>query len=298
MRAGKYPGQEAVESKGWWAAHKWLLLRRVSQLGIVGLFLLGPLFGLWIVKGTLASSLTLDVLPLTDPYLLLQVMLTGQWPMQEALIGAAIVIVFYLVVGGRAYCSWACPVNIVTDMAAWLNRRLGIRNTANFSRSTRYWILGATLLLALLTGTLAWEIVNPVSIVYRSLIFGMGFAWLLVVAIFLFDAFVSRRGWCGHLCPVGAFYSLIGRASVVRVSAAARAQCDDCMDCFEICPEPQVIRPALKGAVDGIGPVIMSENCTNCGRCIDVCSKDVFRIDTRFNNSTNNQFLQKTEVAP
>jgi len=298
MRTGKYPGQEAVESKGWWAAHKWLVLRRISQLSILGLFLLGPLFGVWLVKGTLASSLTLEVLPLTDPYLLLQVILSGGAPTQAALIGVAIVIVFYLLVGGRVYCAWVCPVNIVTDAAAWLNRRLGIKSTANFSRTTRYWILGATLLLALLTGTLAWELVNPVTIVYRSLIFGMGFAWLLVVAIFLFDAFVSRRGWCGHLCPVGAFYSLLGKASVVRVSAAARAQCNDCMDCFEICPEPQVIRPALKGAPDGIGPVIMSENCTNCGRCIDVCSKDVFHIDTRFNNSTNNQFLQKTEVAP
>ncbi|MEW6646734.1 MAG: quinol dehydrogenase ferredoxin subunit NapH [Pseudomonadota bacterium] len=298
MRAGQYPGQDAVASKGWWAAHKWLLLRRVSQLGILGLFLLGPWFGIWIVEGSLASSLTLEVLPLTDPYLLLQMLLSGGWPMQAAWIGAAIVVVFYLLVGGRSYCAWVCPVNIITDVAAWLNRRLGFKSTANFSRSTRYWILALTLLLALLTGSLAWELVNPVSSVYRGLVFGTGFAWLLLVALFLFDAFVSRRGWCSHLCPVGAFYSLLGKVSVVRVSAVARARCNDCMDCFEVCPEPQVIRPALKGEANGAGPVILSPNCTNCGRCIDVCSKDVFRIDTRFNNSTNNQFLHKTEVAP
>jgi ferredoxin-type protein NapH len=56
------------------------------------------------------------------------------------------------------------------------------------------------------------------------------------------------------------------------------------MDCFAICPEPQVIKPALKGAADGAGPVILDINCTNCGRCIDVCSKDVFRFDLRFHN--------------
>jgi polyferredoxin len=54
------------------------------------------------------------------------------------------------------------------------------------------------------------------------------------------------------------------------------------MDCFAVCPEPQVITPALKGAVRGRGPVILSPDCSNCGRCIDVCSKDVFRFGSRF----------------
>jgi hypothetical protein len=35
-------GAEAVEEKGWLRAHKWLILRRISQFGILGLFLLGP----------------------------------------------------------------------------------------------------------------------------------------------------------------------------------------------------------------------------------------------------------------
>ena len=71
---------------------------------------------------------------------------------------------------------------------------------------------------------------------------------------------------------------------MLRVSAARREACDDCLDCFVVCPEQQVIRPALKGADQGIGPVILSGNCTNCGRCIDVCARDVFSFTTRFNN--------------
>ena len=53
------------------------------------------------------------------------------------------------------------------------------------------------------------------------------------------------------------------------------------MDCFAVCPEPQVIKPALKGAKQNLGPAILSPNCTNCGRCIDVCSKSVFRFGLR-----------------
>ena len=163
-------------------------------------------------------------------------------------------------------------------------KRLRIVGGAHFSKQARNWLLGAILVVAAVTGSVAWELVNPVSMVFRGLVFGMGLAWGIVAAIFLLDLFVGRRAWCGRLCPVGAFYGLLGEVAVLRVSAMRREQCDDCMDCFEVCPEHQVIKPALKGAPDGIGPLIDSGNCTNCGRCIDVCARDVFRFGSRFRN--------------
>ena len=278
------PGAEAIAAKGWLAAHKWLILRRSSQLGILLLFLIGPWFGIWIVKGNLNFSYTLNFLPLTDPYVILQSLLARQMPEKLALTGAAIVLTFYLLVGGRSYCSWVCPVNLLTDLAYWLRVRLGLKGSAHISRPTRYWMLGMTLVVGVATGSIAWEMVNPVSMMHRGLIFGLGLAWAVLLAVFLFDLFVMRHGWCGHLCPVGAFYSLVGRVAVVRIKLPARAACNDCMDCFAVCPEPQVIRPALK-AIAGTPPLILEVNCTNCGRCIDVCSKDVFAFGTRFNTS-------------
>lgn len=285
--SGRGVGSDAVEAKGWFGAHKWLLARRGSQLVILALFLLGPLAGLWIVKGNLAYSLTLGVLPLADPYVMLQSLFAGHVPEMLGLTGVAIVVVFYFLIGGRVFCSWVCPLNMVTDLAGWLRARLGIRGSAHIARQTRYWLLGMTLVLAAVTGTIAWELINPVSMLHRGLIFGVGAAWSLVLAVFLFDLFIMSRGWCGHLCPVGAFYSLLGKWSVLRVSASRRAACNDCMDCFEICPEPQVIRPALKGEEKGVGPLILAPNCTNCGRCIDVCAKDVFNFGLRFNPAGN-----------
>ncbi|MBI5785211.1 MAG: quinol dehydrogenase ferredoxin subunit NapH [Rhodocyclales bacterium] len=274
------PGARAVAANGWLASYQWLLLRRIMQAVVLLLFLSGPWFGLWIVKGNLNYSYTLDVLPLTDPFLLLQALLAGKTPERNALIGLAIVVLGYVVVGGRNFCSWVCPVNPVTDLANWLRARLGIRGGAHISRATRYWILAATLVVATATGTIAWEMVNPVSMLHRGLVFGMGFAWAVIVAVFLFDLFVMRHGWCGHFCPVGAFYSLIGRFSLLRIRLPARAACDDCMDCFAVCPEQQVIRPALKG-IAGAPPIILDPNCTNCGRCIEVCTKDVFGFGWR-----------------
>jgi ferredoxin-type protein NapH len=270
------PDNDAIAAKGWWRAHQWLVLRRLSQLSIMLLFLAGPCWGVWIIKGNLSSSLVLDTLPLSDPLLILQVIFTRHWPEMAAFIGVLIVIGFYLLVGGRVYCSWVCPLNIVTDAAAWLSRRWEVKSLARFSRHSRYWLLGLVLILPLVSGALLWELINPVSILHRGLIFGMGLGWVVIAAIFLFDLLVSRRAWCGHLCPVGAFYALLGKATPVRVSTAKRVACNTCMDCFHVCPEPQVITAPLKDMART--PLIDAAQCTNCGRCIDVCSKDVFRF--------------------
>jgi len=275
----------AGDQRNWWLRHRYLLLRRLTQSGVLGLFLLGPWAGIWIIKGNLNSSMTLDVLPLTDPFVLLQSWLAGMQFGSQALIGAALVTVFYFMVGGRAYCAWICPVNAVTDFAHWLRTRLGLRGKTRIRRETRYWLLAASLLLAAVTGMAAWELVNPVSVLHRGILFGMGAGWFLILAVFIFDLAVSRRGWCGHLCPMGAFYSLLGARSPLRVRAFNRDACNQCMDCFDVCPEPQVIRPALFGQKEGLGPVIDEPNCTNCGRCIDLCSKQVFAFGMRFNNS-------------
>jgi len=273
-------GVEAIAKKGWWKAHQWLILRRISQVGILGLFLVGPVWDLWIVKGNLASSLTLGILPLTDPYVLLQTVVAGAKPLSTALIGAAIVVLFYIMVGGRSYCSWVCPVNIVTDLASWLRRKLGIKGAGTaVDKRTRYYLLVVTFIMAFVTHSVVWELVNPVSILHRGILFTMGMGWSVILFIFFFDLLVSNRAWCGRLCPVGAFYSVIGTVSQVRITADNRQACNDCMDCFQICPEPQVIRPALKGRGS---PVISAANCTNCARCIDVCSEDVFHISTRY----------------
>jgi len=296
MQRARHPGVDARAEKGMLAANKWLIARRFSQFTILLLFLLGPWFGLWIITGNLSSSLVLKTVPLTDPYLFVQSLFTGHIPEMEAITGVIIVAVFYLLVGGRVYCSWVCPVNIITDTAQWLRDQFRITGSSTLPRKNRYWILGATLVLAPVTGHIIWELVNPVSMVHRGIIFGMGMAWFIIAAVFLLDLLVSRRGWCSHLCPVGAFYSLLGTQSLIRIRADARENCDDCMDCFIACPEQQVIRPALKGHLgnEPVGPVITSVNCTNCGRCIDVCAKDVFHFGLRFDNSSPNESTNKT----
>ncbi|MGL5501977.1 MAG: 4Fe-4S dicluster domain-containing protein, partial [Aeromonas veronii] len=133
-----------------------------------------------------------------------------------------------------------------------------------------------------IAGVLVWELVNPVSLTLRGLLFGMGAGWALLAALFLFDLFVVERGWCGHLCPVGAFYALVNRVGFIKISAKGRERCNNCMDCYAVCPERPILRGPVHGAKRGHGPLIAAQECTNCGRCIDVCAEQVFEITVGF----------------
>ena len=95
-------GHDAIKAKGWIGAHRWLILRRISQIAIIGLFLLGPVAGFTILRGNLSSSMFLEKIPMTDPLLFLQMLAAGFFAVAStAVIGAAVVLAFYLIVGGK-----------------------------------------------------------------------------------------------------------------------------------------------------------------------------------------------------
>ena len=165
---------------------------------------------------------------------------------------------------------------MVTDLAAWLRKRLQIKDTFQLRRSLRYILLGMTLLLSFLMGVAAFEWISPISIFHRELIFGIGAGWVFILAIFLFDLFVLKHGWCGHLCPLGAFYALLGKAAPLRLSFDTPT-CTHCVECVRVCPEPQVLDFKRAGELG----MISSGECTNCARCITVCPEDTLKFDLR-----------------
>ncbi|ABV85949.1 quinol dehydrogenase ferredoxin subunit NapH [Shewanella pealeana] len=267
----------AIKELGWWRAHKFLFLRRLSQVSVFALFAIGPLFGLWLLKGNLSASELFGVVPLSDPLATLQVLMTGHLPELSLILGAVIIALLYAVLGGRVFCSWVCPVNMVTDLASWLRRKMNLPRTSEMPRNLRYYLLALVLILPILTGMAVWEWVNPVPVLYRAALFSAGSGLWVLAAIFLLDLFISERAWCGHLCPTGALFGLLGKISPIKVSAVNAKDCDNCMDCFVVCPERQVLKPALKGKQ----PMITDSDCTQCGRCIDVCAQRVFQFQNR-----------------
>ena len=272
-----------------------LLLRRVVQLGVLLLFLGTVRWG-WevagrpLLSGNLSSSQLLGAIPLADPFAVLQIILTGYVPGREVLTGAAIILLLYTVLGGRTWCAWMCPVNMVTDAAAWLRRRLGLPDMFRLSRNTRYVVLALALLLSALTGVAAFEWISPIGMLHRELIFGIGLGLSAVLGVFLFDLFILRNGWCGHLCPLGAFYAVVGRVAQLRVRFDTPT-CTHCGECARVCPEPQVLN--LREASDA--GMIASGECTNCGRCITICPEDTLHFDLRRLINTDDNETATTE---
>lgn len=278
---------------------KYLFLRRIVQVGILTLFVLGN-FALLevrnhqdvgkmavlntydlkvegallsksnlssILSGDLSFSKVFETIPLSDPFAALQLFVAGGGLAFDVWLGALIVSLFYGVFAGRAYCGWVCPINLVVDLSAWLRRKLSITTSLlNLPRGFKYLVLALSLALSILFGVGAFEMINPVSMLSRGIVFGMGFGILGIVMIFLFDLCVLKNGFCGHICPIGATFSLIGKFSLLKVKHKVQ-NCTKCMKCVEICPEKQVL--------DMIGKKderVTQMACIKCGRCIDVCS--------------------------
>ncbi|EPE2695195.1 quinol dehydrogenase ferredoxin subunit NapH [Vibrio alginolyticus] len=268
-------GKEALEKLGWWRAHRFLILRRLCQFTIIALFMAGPTLG--ILTGNLSSSMLLDTVPLSDPLIVLQALATGHVLEFNALLGVVIVVVFYAILAPRAFCAWVCPLNIVTDLAAWLRRKLNIKASYRWSPVIRYWLIPVLMLGSALSGAILWTWLDPVAALHRGLVFGMGAGWVLIALVFVLDLLLVEHGWCGHLCPLGATYGVIGRKSLLRVTAVRREDCTKCMDCFYVCPEPEVLRQPLKEG----DRRVMDQNCISCGRCLDVCPEHVFEFKNR-----------------
>lgn len=268
--------------------YRYLILRRISQLSILFLYIGANVWGWKILLGDLSFSKLFNKVPLTDPFAALQMLFAGAVISTDMLIGVLVITLFYGLIGGRAFCSWVCPVNMVTDLAAYLRRKLGIDKDGKryiISRNFRYWFLATALIVSAVTGVASFEVISPIGILTRIIVFGVGFGWTFILAIFLFDLFIVKNGWCGHMCPLGATYSIIGSKSLIRVKHNKDA-CTNCGECKNVCPEKDVLNPLIhkkNGFVEGIA-------CTNCGRCIEVCQDNALKFSLRsFIKGENNE---------
>ena len=262
---------------------RFTIARRLVQLSIIALFAGTAHLGWRLLKhpllaGDLSTSSIASFITLSDPFALLQKLCAGLVPEMPLIVGALLVLAFYCIAGGRSFCAWVCPMNIVTDAADWLRTRLGIKTDwLRINHRVRYGIAAGCLIASAATGSAAFEWVSPQAMLWRELVWGFGLSGLCaVLGIFALDLLMVRRGWCGHLCPLGAFWSAVGKTSVTRVRFD-NTRCTRCGDCIAACPEPQVINfreAAKKGFFTGA-------ECTLCGRCIAVCPEKAVVIGIR-----------------
>ena len=248
--------------------NRYLIPRRIVQIFFLVLFVGANLYGWKALQGNYSAAHVFESFYLADPYAVLQMLVAGFILNIDVIVGAVIILLLYGLILGRSFCSWICPMNIVSDLAHFVRRKTHMNRLDEkmpIKRNTRYWILILSLVVSVFSGVAAFEFVSPISMLHRGIVFGFGFGLAAVLMVFLFDVFVIRNGWCGYICPLGAFYSFISKYSLLRVNHK-KDNCTMCGNCFAVCPEKQVL-----SIIDKQSGSIPNTECTNCGRCIEVC---------------------------
>ena len=80
-----------------WKHYRFLILRRITQVGIMLLYVGGNIWG-WdfIIQGNLSSSNLFNMIPLSDPFAALQMFAAGAIITSNLIMGALIITVFYM----------------------------------------------------------------------------------------------------------------------------------------------------------------------------------------------------------
>jgi len=249
--------------RGWTWAH------RFSQAAFLALLLISARFDLEWVQGNTAATRLLGVLHLVDPLSALEVALAGRHLPFGLLAAAGILFLLYALLG-RAFCGWVCPLGLALDLTEDARRRfITKRSGKRLPRQIKYVLLAVFLLISFLSGMPVFTFISPINILTRNVIFGMGPEIALVLAVVAFDLFYARRAWCRSLCPLGAFYSLIGRFAFLRVRIRNRgAGCTTCGSCIRECPMGINV---LKDDVLPGHTMVSDPECTRCGTCLEGC---------------------------
>ena len=92
---------------------------------------------------------------------------------------------------------------------------------------------------------------------------GWLFRWkLLILIVCILSSIFIYRPFCKYLCPLGAFYALFQRASLIRMRVDASA-CVNCGKCAGVCP--MQVDPSKSPN---------STECIRCGECVRACPAD------------------------
>ena len=257
---------------------KWRLPRRALQFSAAAL-IAAPALGLGFFRGNLAAAEFLGV-PLADPLAFLQALIGGRVLVLSYLGSALLVSAGYFLLGGRSFCGWICPVGLITEQGDKLSRILGRAGKGGIPLASSRWSLLLVLLTVALTGVPLFEVLSPIGIVNRAIVFASLLPLLLPAAILLVEVLVSRRVWCRSLCPLGGFYSLLARFSPLRVGFVEE-RCTHCGDCLEVCPVHEVLAPSLKQGA----PQVTAGDCNRCLACIDSCSTKALKMDFSYKRS-------------
>ena len=255
--------------------------RWMTAILLASLFLLSYGLDIQMLEGSMVASRLMGF-HLVDLYCGLEVIAAHGEIATNLLLGMIFVGVVYWILGGRSFCAWACPFGLLSEWADILHKSLVrrglVKKRKRVTTKIKYVLLASFLASSFASGYLVYQHFNVVGLLSRLMIYGLFESGLLVVFVLAVEVFFYERLWCRSICPSGAVYGLLNPVSVIRLEAD-RDKCDKCGACTPVCHVPEALGPVF---VKKDGKVFLSStDCTLCCRCLDSCSRDVFKVSHR-----------------
>ncbi|NOY36074.1 MAG: 4Fe-4S binding protein [Chlorobi bacterium] len=174
----------------------------------------------------------------------------------------------------RTFCSWVCPVGLLSEYL-WKGGRGIFSKNLKLPRWLDYPLRSLKYLLLLF---FAWGILvemnvidlrnfiyspyNRVADIKMLLFFAHISAFSLgVIIVLALLSLVIKNFWCRYLCPYGALTGFVGLFSPVKITRNPDT-CTDCRMCTEACPANIEVHKKIR---------VRSDECTACLTCTSVC---------------------------
>jgi len=280
------------------------VFRVIVQVGAI-IFLLGGLYGIPTLGKTPflrniflpnASCRYISTAPTYCFFYPLQESLTGGYTdyfIQSATI--VIIVTIMILLLGRVWCSWLCPLGFAQELLSDLRDLMGIPpvrlkwSQRALLREVKYAILFFALLISVSVGleslgmtalrehlTLPYCQVCPAKGLFTLLQMWAGilpsstslpYPAIAVLIIFLVLSFFIRLFWC-RICPMGALMSLFASKSLIYLRKDPD-KCTQCRICLRVCPvdHDRVFEEMGEEDVSG-------SDCTLCGKCVEYCPEE------------------------
>lgn len=183
--------------------------------------------------------------------------------------------IFFGALLGRLICGFLCPFGLLQDLLDKIN--ITVKHPRfKWDKPLRYLKYAVLLVMVVVlpltvkltpffckylcpAGTLSGVLLALADSSVGALL-GSRFAFkTAILALVLISAVIIYRPFCKYLCPLGAFYGLFNRVSVVRIGLD-RDLCTGCGACSAVCGM-------------GVDPSRDPDSCEciRCGRCTAVC---------------------------
>lgn len=176
-----------------------------------------------------------------------------------------------LVIWGRGtFCGWLCPYGVLQEFSYFLGRILNfpkIRISEDLNNKLvyiKYFIL-ATLILSVIFAPKITEFLIEIEPFKTSitLIFDREIPYIIYALFWLFLGMFLFKGFCRYFCPLGAFFSIVGKLRILNW-LPRRYECGNpCNNCHKSCNYQ---------AIDKKDGHIKYSDCFQCMDCVQIYS--------------------------